>query len=129
VQSLRRALRVGGRIVFHEYADYGAWRTAPRRPAVEAFTAEVMAHWRESGGEPDVALALAGLLPAGGFRVTRAEPIVWAIRPSDDAWRWPASFVTIHLRRLLELGRVDAAWCDRVRAEWQAARPTRLPSN
>jgi len=121
VASIRAALRVGGHVVFHEYADYASWRVAPRRPAVEAFVADVMASWRASGGEPDVALALVGMLNRGGFRITHAEPIVFAARPADFVWRWPASFVESNLRRLAELGRVDAAWCARVQAEWAAA--------
>ena len=62
--------------VFHEYADYAAWRLAPRRPAFEAFVAEVIATWRAAGGEPDVALALPQLLRQAGFRLRSATPLV-----------------------------------------------------
>lgn len=121
VQSIGSGLKPGGRLVFHEYADYASWRLAPRRPAVEAFVAEVMASWRASGGEPDVAPALVGLLDEYQFRIIHAEPIVFAVHPGDFVWRWPASFVESNLRRLKELGRVDGAWCARVREEWSQA--------
>jgi SAM-dependent methyltransferase len=121
VQAVREALRPGGRVVFHEYADYGTWRLAPRRPAVEAFVAEVMASWKATGGEPDVALRLPALLQAGGFRLRRVEPILFAVHPADFRWRWPASFLESNLRRLHELGRVDGAWCEEVRGEWATA--------
>jgi hypothetical protein len=32
-------------------------------------------------------------------------------------WQWPASFVGIGLARLQELGRIDAAFADKVRRE------------
>ena len=67
VSAIRQTLRVGGRVVFHEYADYRTWRLAPRRHAVEAFVAEVMASWKATGGEPDVALALPSCSSPQGF--------------------------------------------------------------
>ncbi len=121
VHAIASSLRVGGKVVFHEYADYGTWRLAPRRPAVESFVEQVMASWREAGGEPDVALQLPSFLEAAGMRVTFSQPIIFAVHPGDYRWRWPASFLEINLKRLQELGRVDAAWCDQVQAEWTAA--------
>jgi SAM-dependent methyltransferase len=121
VQVLREALRPRGKVVFHEYADYGTWRLAPRRHFVEAFVSEVTASWKATGGEPDVALTLPLLLTAAGFRLTHVEPIIFAVHPADFAWRWPASFLDTNLRRLLELGRVDAGFCERVRDEWTTA--------
>ena len=121
VNSIREALKVGGRVVFHEYVDYKTWRLAPRRKLVEAFVAEVMASWRASGGEPDISLVLPGLLTAAGFRIIHAEPMVFAVHPSDYIWQWLASFVNINLERLVELKRVEARWADEVRAEWAAA--------
>jgi SAM-dependent methyltransferase len=121
VRVIGETLRAGGKVVFHEYADYGTWRLAPRRAVVEAFVAEVMASWKAAGGEPDVALALPALLRASGFRLTHVEPILFAVHPADFRWRWPASFLDTNLRRLHELGRVDAAWCEEVRTQWAAA--------
>jgi protein-L-isoaspartate O-methyltransferase len=121
VQSIHAALRMGGTVTFHEYSDYASMRLAPRRPAFEAWVAEVKASWRASGGEPDVALDLVGLLKRAGFTISHARPIAFAARPSDPFWQWPASFIHTNLDRLLELGRVDAAWCDQVRAAWAEA--------
>src|SRR5262249_6332059 len=64
VTLVRGALRPGGVAVFHEYVDYGSWRVAPPRPAMAAFVTEVMASWRDAGGEPDVAPRLIGELHA-----------------------------------------------------------------
>ena len=114
VETIGRTLRPGGRVIFHEYADYGSWRLAPRRPSFDAFVAEVMASWREAGGEPDVALALPPLLRAAGFRVSQVTPIVFAVQPADFIWQGPSTFLKAHVPSLVELGRVDAAWADAV---------------
>lgn len=115
------ALRPGGIALFHEYADYGTWRMAPRRPLLEEFVAHVMASWRESGSEPDVARALPALLQAHGFTIRHVEPIVWTVTPADPLWRWLAAYVETGPARLLELGRVDAAWIERLHAELREA--------
>lgn len=128
VNTVAGALRPGGVAVFHEYIDYRTWRVAPRRPAIESFVDEVMASWKESGGEPDVALQFPTLFREAGLRVVEANPRILTIRPSDYAWQWPASFVEINLARLRELGRVDADWVEAVRHDFREAEtdPTTL---
>ena len=32
-------------------------------------------------------------------------------------WRWPATFIDIHLRHQLEQGRIDPRWAEAVRTE------------
>lgn len=117
VAKLAAALRPGGVAIFHEYADYASWRLAPRSPVVEEFVQLVMDNWRSAGGEPDIALALPALLSAEGFRVLRATPRIFCVRPGDPIWQWPASFIGIHLDRLLELGRVSESWAASVRRD------------
>lgn len=111
------SLKPGGRMVFHEYADYASWRFAPPRARLERFIAEVMASWRASGGEPDVAPAVIAALQAEGCTVRDARPLVFATRPGELTWQWPTSFIEINLERLTELGRITPAWADEVRTE------------
>lgn len=117
VAKLAGALRPGGRAIFHEYADYATWRHLPERPRLREFVQQVMASWRASGGEPDIARALPTLLPRHGLRVVAARPLVFCARPGDGVWEWPASFIHINLERLHAIGRVDAAWVAAVRRE------------
>ncbi len=121
VAGIAGALRAGGVAIFHEYAGYETWRLAPRGPALESFVAEVIRSWRETGGEPNVGLELPRLLHEAGFRARRAVPLVFAVRPTDFMWRWPATFIETHLRRQVEQGRVEQAWADSVRGELRAA--------
>ncbi len=121
VASVARALKPGGVAIFHEYLDYRTWRLAPPCPPLESFVSEVMASWRASGGEPDVALALPMLLEEAGLSVKHLAPKVFVIPPTDFIWKWPSEFVEINLQRLRELGRVDGAWVASVRAALREA--------
>jgi len=128
IKKIAGPLRVGGVAIFHEYAVYETWRLAPRRPAVESFTQAVMESWRESGGEPDVALTFPPLLDDAGLTVIGVQPHVLTVSPSSYVWQWPASFIETNLARLLQLGRVTEEWGNSVRREFQeaAADPTTL---
>jgi SAM-dependent methyltransferase len=121
VATIRGALRADGAAVFHEYAAYDSWRLAPRGAALESFVAAAVRSWRESGGEPNVGLALPGLLAEAGLRLRRRAPLVFVAGPGDPMWRWCAAFVEAHLARELEQGRAASAWAASVRDELRAA--------
>ncbi|MBI4479206.1 MAG: class I SAM-dependent methyltransferase [Acidobacteria bacterium] len=121
VAKLASTLKIGGAAIFHEYVDYQSWRMSPRGQRHEEFVSEVVASWRASGGEPDVARALPRLLCDSGFEIRHVAPIVLAVRPTDVEWQWPKTFIEINLGRLLELGRVKPEWAESVRQEQRAA--------
>jgi len=121
VRSIATSLRRGGVAIFHEYVDYGTWRLLPDSPPLDAFVVETMASWRASAGEPDIARALPGLLQEEGCRIVDVRPLVFALTPRDDMWRWPAGYARAGAQRLRELGRVDDVWRDRVIADVDAA--------
>jgi SAM-dependent methyltransferase len=110
VRRVAGMLRPGGVFISHEYVDYASWRLLPSCPEIEVFVAEVMASWRENGGEPDIARSLPALLAAHGLVVEHVTPRVFAARPGEPMWRWPAAFVRSGAERLRELGRVDDRW-------------------
>lgn len=115
------ALRPGGVMVLHEYLDYRAWRLSPRSAAFEEFVGEVMASWRASGGEPDIALDLPRWLEAAGFELLSVRPITEIARPGDFLWQWPKAFVATGLGRLVELGRIEAGRASEMRQAFDAA--------
>jgi SAM-dependent methyltransferase len=106
--AMVRAVRPAGVLVLHEYFDYRTWRLAPRSPELEEFVSAVMASWRESGGEPDVALDLPDWLEQAGCRVESLQPIVDIVPPTSYTWQWPARFIESGLVRLVELGFLTA---------------------
>lgn len=118
LDALAEALRPGGTLVIHEYLDHRTWRLAPRSLLMEKFVAEVMGSWRDSGGEPDIALDLPAWLEEAGFVLRELHPIIDIIQPSSFVWHWPASFIDVHLRRLVELGRIAPALAEEIRDDF-----------
>jgi SAM-dependent methyltransferase len=121
VAKLAQVVRPGGVAVFHEYADYATWRFVPPAPAHTRFVEAVMASWRASGGEPDIGRELPRLLAANGFKVREVVPHIFALRPHDPMWQWPASFIDVNVARQIELQRIDATTGAAIKAEFAAA--------
>ena len=116
IRKLARVMPKGSLSIFHEYGHYETWRFLPRLPMQERFREHVIATWRESGGEPDGAARLSELLADNGFAIRSARPHVFCLRPRDYMWQWPATFIEIYLRRLIQMGRIDQSFADQVRA-------------
>jgi ubiquinone/menaquinone biosynthesis C-methylase UbiE len=119
--GLRDMLRPGGVLVLHEYFDYSTWRISPSVEDFEAFVQTVMRSWRDTGGEPDIALDLLRWLPELGFRVLDVRPLVDVVSPQDFVWQWPAAFVETGLQRLVDLGYFHPDRAERVRQSFAAA--------
>ena len=114
VANVARALKPGGVAIFHEYADYGAWRTMPPSADVDRFRDLVMRSWRDSGGEPDAALRLPAWLAAADMELVEARPMVEIVRRGDFAWEWPRAFMGVNAHRLHALGYVGAEEAERL---------------
>jgi SAM-dependent methyltransferase len=121
VKKIGNVLRNGGRAIFHEYGHYTTWRFFPQRASLEEFRNHVIATWRESGGEPDTGLQLPSWLAKNGFLVRSVVPRIFCLQPTDYMWQWPAQFIQVHLLRLLELGRINEPFADKVRDDLAAA--------
>lgn len=120
VDKIAAALRPGGRAVFHEYLVYETFCLVPPHPRQREFAQQVMKGWRAAGGEPNVAQPILQLLQARGLKVREAIPRIYCLRPSDEMWQWPASFIRIHLEQQTAQGAIDAEWADAVRREFAA---------
>ena len=103
------ALAPDGVIVLHEYFDYSTWRAAPPCPELEEFVNAVMASWRDTGGESDIALWLPRWLEEFGFELRSARPILDVVEPDHLSWTWLATFLEVGHRRLVDLGYLTPA--------------------
>lgn len=121
VENIAGALRPGGIAIFHEYSDYLTFRFMPIRPALEKFELEVSDSWFASGGDPNVARQLPGLLQNAGMRVIEIVPRVRTISPRDYTWQWPKSFIEINVARLRELGRISGELAADILREFREA--------
>jgi SAM-dependent methyltransferase len=121
LDKIAAALRPGGVAIFHEYLAYATFSFAPSRPRQQEFAQQVMKGWRGAGGEPDIAQPVLRLLEERGFAVRALIPRIYALRPADEMWQWPASFIRIHLEQQAALGAIELPWADAVRQELAAA--------
>jgi SAM-dependent methyltransferase len=121
IQKLAGVLRKGGVAIFHEYGAYRTWQIAPPMPSHERFVEQIMESWRETGGKADVALDLPPLLSERGFVLRSVIPRIFAVRPNDYMWQWPAAFIESGAARLRELNRVDEQFVAQLRAEFARA--------
>ncbi|MDO1558733.1 methyltransferase domain-containing protein [Brevundimonas sp. 2R-24] len=121
LKKLAGALKPGGALVIHEYVDWQTFRLLPEVESQRDFVDFVLADWRASGTEPDISRRFGEMLPQAGFRIEAQRPIVWIARPDEYTWRWPHSFIHGYLRHLVGAGKVEQAWADRIRADFDAA--------
>ena len=108
VRGMAQALRPGGAAIIHEYYDYASWRLAPYSAPFEAYVAKIIARWRATGGEPDIALALPKLLAEAGLVSQIVRPVVFAARMDDFASRWPMGFAREYLPSMIANGDVTS---------------------
>lgn len=113
VRHISQALRPGAKAVFHEYAAYDTWRLMPPSPDHEQFRSLIVKSWRDSGGEPDIGLALPALLHEAGLDLVAVRPMIRIVGRDNAAWQWPASFIATASARLHELGYATAAEAER----------------
>jgi SAM-dependent methyltransferase len=125
VKKLANVMPKGSIAMFHEYGHYETWHFFPRLPMQERFREHVIATWRESGGEPDGAARLPELLKANGFVIRSARPHIFCLRPDDYMWKWPATFIETYLPRLIQMGRIDQEFADKVRGDLTNAEKNR----
>lgn len=114
ISHIASALKPGGHSIFHEYADYGTWRMMPPNRDLDRFRDLVMQSWRDSGGEPDIALHLPGWLEAEGLEIVSTRPLISVAGPNDFTWQWPAAFMATGARRLHQLGYIDSDEAERL---------------
>ena len=121
IRKLGAVMPRGGISIFHEYAHYETWRFLPPIATQERFREHVIATWRESGGEPDGGRDLPALLLENGFHIRSTKPLIFCVRPTNYMWQWPVTFIEVYLPRLIEMGRIDRKFADKVRADLAAA--------
>jgi ubiquinone/menaquinone biosynthesis C-methylase UbiE len=93
--KIAAVLEPGGVIVVHEYFDYATWRGAPPCTEIEEFVGAVMASWRGTGGEPDIALRLPHWLEELGFELRHVRPIANVVERDSLLWDWLRSFIRL----------------------------------
>lgn len=117
IQKLSGVLPSGAVAMFHEYGQYDTWRYYPGPPRHKRFRELVVETWTGSGGEPDAAPIVLGLLPKHGFKIRSVRPLIFCVGPQHYMWQWAAEFVDNYLPRLKEQGQVDQQFVQMMQGE------------
>jgi ubiquinone/menaquinone biosynthesis C-methylase UbiE len=121
VRKIAGALAANGIAIFHEYMNYPTWSFLPPRTVQRKFVERVVASWRATGGEPDMAAELPKILAQNGFTIRSVRPHIFVVQPSDYMWQWPATYVQSGTVRMEALGHLEPELAAELRAEFAAA--------
>lgn len=124
LEVVRRAsglLRSGGVLAVQDYFNYRfALALAPRSRIMEQVVEATEKSWRAQGGDPDICGRLPAIMESCGLRVREIRPVTRIARPGSALWEWPATFFSIFVPKLVEMGLLtqtqEAEW----KREWAA---------
>lgn len=112
VAGIAKALRPGGRLVVHDYFNYGSMTMAPRRRSHDLAVEATMRSWRAHGGDPDVGQKLPGLFAEHGLRLDDVRAHVRVARGDQSMFAWPDTWWRTFAPKLVEMGEMSQADCD-----------------
>jgi SAM-dependent methyltransferase len=121
LKKLAASLRPGGRLICHDYYNWGAMSWTPHNLTLAEFVETAVKDWMANAGDINVAKVLLPALPEAGLRLIEARPIIFTASPRDFTWQWPKTFIPPHAKRLAERGVVTNAWAEKVAQAWDEA--------
>ncbi|MDX2146464.1 MAG: methyltransferase domain-containing protein [Planctomycetota bacterium] len=117
VAAIARTLRPGGALVVHDYFNYEAMTTAPKREIYTKIVRATGDSWRARGGNPDVVGLLPAMCAEHGLRVEKLEAIQRIARPGESMWYWTSTWWRNYTPRLVEMGAITQAEHEQFHAE------------
>jgi ubiquinone/menaquinone biosynthesis C-methylase UbiE len=122
VDGVARALKRGGRLVIHDYFNYTAMTSAPRRKAYTRIVAATADSWIARGGNPDVCGVLPRLLHEHGFELEHVATHQRLARPGESMWHWVDSWWKNFVPKLLAMGEIQSDLAQAFFADMEAMR-------
>jgi len=101
IRVVHSHLKPGAQFAIQEYVAWDTTALCPEKPSTEKVVRAVFQSWRDQGGDPNRGRILPHLLEKNKFRVTRIEPVLKAIRPTEPLFEWPETFMQIFLPTLV----------------------------
>ncbi|WP_225867663.1 methyltransferase domain-containing protein [Cyanobium sp. NIES-981] len=104
LELVQRALRPGGALVLHEYVRWDTFSLHPQGTMLRRFVARCISHWRDHGGDPDVASRLPALLGARGFRLAHCRSLMACSAATAPKAQWLQDFLASYPTQLMGAG-------------------------
>lgn len=104
LRKVYEAMKPGGRMVLHEYYDWGTLQTQPEKPNLAKAIATALKSFKDSEGEIDIGRELPEVLIGMGMKVKSIRPMPKLAIPGEFVWQWPKTFFYSYFPRLVEAG-------------------------
>ena len=121
LDGLGSALRPGGRLVLQEYIRWDSFSLRPGGSALAEFVATCIRHWRDQGGDPDVASRLPELLSQRGWRLVSCRSLLDCSTRGEAKALWLQDFLSSYPQQLQQLGLWSDEQQQRLEAEQASA--------
>lgn len=108
LSKVKDALKVGGRMVIHEYYDWSTLQTQPSLSGLTYGIETALRSLKEQEGEIDIGRHLPQLLESMGMKIVHKRLMNKMATPNDFNWQWPNSFFKSYFPRLIETGYLTA---------------------
>lgn len=95
------ALKPDGRMVLHEYYDWGLLQTEPKKEALAKAITMTLKSFKDTDNEIDIGRHLSTLLPEIGMKVISIRPMAKIATPQNGVWQWPKTFFQSYFPRLV----------------------------
>lgn len=122
LDRLGEALRPGARLVMHEYVRWDTFALHPRGDSLSLFVQRCTTHWRNHGGDADVAQLLPPLLEARGFRLLHSTSLMACSPTNHPKALWLQDFLSSYPAQLAAAGCWSRAEQEALEAELDWAR-------
>jgi SAM-dependent methyltransferase len=107
IRGVAEHLEPGGTFCVHDYFNYEAMTTAPRRRSYARIVEAGAKSWRDNGGDPDVVGRLPRMLREAGLELVHLEVHQRIARPGDTMFHWATSWWRTYAPKLQKMGYVD----------------------
>jgi len=104
LRKVYNALKPGGRMVIHEYYDWGTLQTQPVKPNLAKAITAALKSFKDSEGEIDIGRELPEVCKAMGMEVKSVRLMPKLALPGEFIWQWPKTFFYSYFPRLVEAG-------------------------
>ena len=118
---VHQALRPGGALVLHEYVRWDTFSLHPHGALLRRFVACCIQHWRDHGGDPDVASRLPALLERRGFRLAHCRSLMACSAGTAPKALWLQDFLATYPAQLMAAGVWSSSEQEALRTELEAA--------
>jgi hypothetical protein len=108
VRGAATLLAPGAALCIHDYFNYEAMTTAPRRASYTKVVAATARSWRDNGGDPDVVARLPAILDRAGFDLEHLAVHQRLARPGDTMWHWATTWWRSYTPKLVAANYLSA---------------------